>query len=383
MLKNVLIYGLLVMVGCGQQSKVSPFAPVITLNESHGNGEFATFTVKIPLSENSINPIPTPVDPATGVTRVPVLGDVLRLVGQSTFNFILRGKALKENLIIRQPIPEITDDILKHVSIKRVFFHIDQEQALQNDRPNNWLQMLRHAIRGSDELDFSFIERLNINMVMSRTEGEPESYLPCVDYPNEEERVPCRGGARTDRKGAMLPSQGFLRYQQNRTYSQLNNSTLGATFVVYAEKAADLKVFFESHPEFVRIIKDITIVNKTLVVELKGRTVEREVFFELLERYEAEISHLNIPKFDECSHGDPIPRARGLRLPRIPLINDAPTNLPLTCMDFKLSNVNLLPMLMQGNQLQIETQVELGELPRRNFQLKGFVEFEIKIKSPL
>jgi hypothetical protein len=381
MSKMVFVYSLLLLVACGQKSKVTPFAPAVSWNESHGNGEFATFTVKIPLSESSIDPMTTPIDPQTGVARVPFLGDVMRLVGQSTFNFILQGRKLKKDFTIRQPIPEVTDEVLKHVSIKRVFFHIDQDQALENSRPRNWLDRLRHAIRGSDDLDFSFIERLNINMVMSRTDAEPESYLPCVDYAGETEPVPCTGGARTDKKGVMLPSQVFLRYHQDRTYSQLNNSALGATFVVYADKVSELRRFFESSSEFNRIIKDITIVNKTLVVELKGRLVEREAFFELLERHEAEISHLDIPKFDECSHGEPLENPR--RGPRIPILNDGPTNKALTCMDFKLSNANLLPILMRGNQLQVETQVELGSVPPRNFQLKGFVEFEIKIKSPI
>jgi len=79
--------------------------------------------------------------------------------------------------------------------------------------------------------------------------------------------------------------------------------------------------------------------------------------FSLLERNETDLATMGITKIDPCNE--------------------------LTCMDVKVNEENLLPLLLKGNKLNIETMVDASRVPPTSFQLKGFIEFEIKLDLPL
>jgi hypothetical protein len=54
-------------------------------------------------------------------------------------------------------------------------------------------------------------------------------------------------------------------------------------------------------------------------------------------------------------------------------------SIELTYLDVKINDENLLPLLLQGNQLDIETMIDASKILPKSFQLKGFIEFEIKL----
>jgi hypothetical protein len=51
----------------------------------------------------------------------------------------------------------------------------------------------------------------------------------------------------------------------------------------------------------------------------------------------------------------------------------------MTCLDMEVPDVDILPMIARGNALKIDAYINANKAPE-SFQLKGFVEFEIKLK---
>jgi len=342
-------------VACGQTSKVEPLFPAVRINESHGDGNQAVFTVKIPLSENSIDSEESPIDPETGIARVPLLGEVLRLIGKSTINFALSmGRGVDQNIIIKQPLPDLNEPTLKHISIKRIFFHIGPKNPLERPRQEFILfRWFRRLLRGNEALDFNFIRMLDIDMSIERTAEAPPSYVPCV----VDERHPrrCPRGSRVDDKGNALPRTNFLHYRDNKRTEHLN--PIGSVIIAHTDRPVRLRRFLRSHEEFGEVVKDVTLINKNLVIELKGDELAVEKFYALMDRFGDDIADLDIPLFTDCKG--------------------------FNCMDVKLNNQNLLPLLQKGNLLNIQTQLDVQGAPTRHFQLKGFIEFEVRLDAPL
>lgn len=341
---------LMLGMGCGQKSKVKPFAPALSLSQVHGDGRYAIFHVKIPLSETSIDPVNSPIDPSGGVARVPILGDLLRMVGQATFNLGTSLGLGAQSLIIEQPLPELDDEVIKELTISRVFFQIENKDALAETHHRGVISTIRNFLRGGDKLDFDFIKELKINMRMGHLSSEPSSWLPDVIY-SDDPRYAAEAAP-----GAEPPLE-FLTYKRKNRKDATNNAVLGTMFVVYTDKAVQLQQFFRRHEEFKTILKDTVKVGKSLVVEFNKREVDKQKYYFLMSKYADEVRAFEIRKVDECSDD--------------------------TCMDLKVNKVNLMPMLLKGNLLKIETSMDLAKVPSRSFQLKGFLEFEIKLNTPL
>lgn len=347
---------LLFVASCAQESKVDPLFPAVRINESHGDGNQAVFTVKIPLSENSIDDQQSPIDPDTGLARVPLLGEILRLVGKSTVNFALGTNLARgeRSLTIKQPLPDLNEPVLKHISIKRLFFHIAPKNPLERPRQEFILfRWFRRILRGNENLDFNFIQGLDIDMRMERAEVPVDSYLPCVV--DETDPRKCPRGTSMDEKGDALPRLNFIHYRTNKRTEHLN--VLGSVIIAHTDRPVRLRQFLRSHREFDAVIKEITLINKNLVIELRVDRLAQEKFYALMERFEDDIADLDIPLFTECKN--------------------------FNCMDMRVSNQNLLPMLREGNLLNIQTRMDLIRAPNRNFQLKGFIEFEVRVDAPL
>ncbi len=334
----------LLYLGCGQKSEVDPLFPAKRLSQIHGDGRYAVFTISLPLSERSLDPIDSPVDPNNGVSRVPLLGDAFGLVTRTAFSL---GSGLgvgRRRIALNQPIPEIDRDTVKHISIKRVFLHIDERDPHAGPRPGGFFARLRRFISRGDTLNFSFLKELKIRMSMHREADEPQNFRPQllddVDMSPREERAP-----RVD----------VINYRWASRHRHANLEAMDRMFILYTQHPVRTRNYLNAHPEFSRVIRKMEVVNRTLMVELTGGEVEREIFFALMERQEAEMGDLGITKVDPCKN--------------------------MVCLDFKPNQENLVPLLVQGNRLRIDAMLDMRRIPPESFQLKGFVEFEIKIDT--
>ncbi|MBY0517679.1 MAG: hypothetical protein K2P81_12260 [Bacteriovoracaceae bacterium] len=337
---------------CGQKSKVTPLFKAIPLKESHGDGQYAVFTVKLPLSDQSIEVYNSPIDPNSGLSKVPLLGDVLRMLTQATFNMGASLGLGKSRISINQPIPDLNSPYLKSLVVKRVFFHIDQKNILEEARPPGIWGRFRNLLRGRTALDFSFIRELKIRLKMDKEEGEPVDFTPTITTDDQVNEKP---------EANALPDEfepiELLHYRRKYRSQVLRNSERGSMFVIYTQTPVQVRAFLRRDPELAALIKEIVIVNKSIVLELTGKQLESEKFFQLLEKYEKEMEQSGITKINDCDDD--------------------------TCMDVRVNDQNMLPILLQGNKLKIETIIDSSKVPPKSFQLKGFVEFEVKLDVPL
>mgnify|MGYP006864793823 CR=1 FL=1 len=358
-----LILVISMLVSCGEKSKVVPLFPATPLSQTqgYGDGEHAVFTIKMPLSDKSIDTYDSPIDPNTGLSRVPLLGDALRFMTQALFNLGAEFGLGKSNITINQPIPDLNSPYLKSISVKRVFFHIDN--TIEEDaRPRNIIarvfNSIRGIIRGQANLDFSFIRELNVMLKMEKSDVEPIDFVPEIITEDGENRPP-----RPRHDSIEIGAVGgprmieLLNYKRKNRDEVLRNNERGAMFVVYTDKPVQVRAFLRKDKDLSALIKEMVIVNKTLVVELTGQETVAEAFFELMRNYEEEMAQSGITKIDTCNKD--------------------------ICMDVKVNEQNMMPMLLQGNKLRIETNVDASRVPPKSFQLKGFIEFEVKLDVPI
>ncbi len=359
---------LIVFTACAPKSEVTSLFEPISLRQSHGDGKYAVFTVKLPLSDSSIDAYDSPIDPTTGVARIPLLGDMLRFVTQATFNFGAEVGFGKTNLTIKQPVPDLDSPYINSISIKRVFFHIDQKKIDPDVRMSLW-EKLRNVIRGTTALNFNFIREMKINMRVSK-EGEPTDYIPEII-----EDTVLTPIAR-DSKDVIE----FLRYNRRTRSKVLNENIAVHTLVVYAEEPVKLRRFIRQNPNLAPYIKNMDVINKSLFIELKQEVqpsqsvdgnVQTDAIFELNGSYQLKVKEFTALFEKEISLE-----------PSIDILKMVPCS-SLTCMDVRVNNQNLLPLIKQGNRLNIETMIDASRVPPRSFQLKGFIEFEVKLDLPL
>jgi hypothetical protein len=211
---------------------------------------------------------------------------------------------------------------------------------------------------------------MRLNMRISK-EGEPTDYIPEIieDTP----LTPIARGA-TD-------IIEFLRYDRNSRSTVLNEATATNTVVIYSPQPTRLKRFIRQNPTLNAYVKNLEVINKSLFVELKqdfeqdaSQRIDPAMYKELFGRetpFESKVKEFTA-LFEKESVGNS----------QVEVIKMVPCA-SSTCMDIKVNNQNLLPLIKQGNRLNIETMIDASRVPPRSFQLKGYIEFEVKLDLPL
>ena len=342
----------IILAGCGQKSEVDPLFKARPYRDLLGDGQHVPLTIKLPLSEQSIESYNSPIDPRAH--RLPILGDAFRLLTQTFYNWGARMGLGKQRITINQPIPDLRSEYVHSIAVKRVVFYIET-----NDEPpprprgiiERAIQSLRGMLRGNTTVDFSFIRELTVLLRMDKTSNEPVDFTPRIV--TEEIRDDRR---RSQRRASEAAGSGshveLLKYRHNRRDQVLKNRERGAMFVINTSKPVEVNTFMRRDPELSAMIKEVVIVNRSLIVELNGQEQAAEAFFELMNNYESEMEDSGITKIDACTED--------------------------ICMDLKVNEQNMMPLLLQGNHLRIETNVDSARVPPRSFQLKGFIEFEVR-----
>jgi hypothetical protein len=148
----------------------------------------------------------------------------------------------------------------------------------------------------------------------------------------------------------------LLKY--SRKTKELDTKPLGPIFILNikdGESPARTKNFLIDYPKFKGYFKRIHIMNKSLLVELKNDRLTLESVENVLAENAQEIEDMGIETIEQCTES--------------------------TCLDLKVSNVNLVPLIEKSNGVQIDSYIDVGKVPN-GFQLKGFIEFEVKLDLP-
>ena len=329
MKKSALLLGLILLASsCGQKSTIKTHVEARAL----GDGEFITFPVVVPLSEKAISSYDSPLGDMNPLFRG-FVGSIMNL-GASM-------GAGKTRLTLTQPIPEIPDGYLASIKIKRIFFFIEGDNKTEN---------------------FDFLRKLAVKVSATTIEKDHDSWEPLVEtdsfddnelsywsslFPRKRDR-----NAQDWEKNA--PGLLLIKYDQEHKEQSLIGDEVGAINIIQTEKPNATRKHLEDN--YKGYFTRIHTLSKSILIEFKKDPVVEELFKTRLYADELKMEELKIGKINPCSNN--------------------------VCMDLKVPDTNLIPILKKGNALRIDAFIDPKHTPK-SFQLKGFLEFELKIKAKI
>lgn len=328
--KSVLLLVLVMLASsCGRKSTIKPHVNARSLCD----GQHCTFPVVIPLSEKSISSFTSPV---AGINPI------LRGFVGSIMNLGASMGAGKRRLTLTQPIPEIPEDKIASIKIKRIFFFIEGT--------------------GRKNETFEFLRKLAVKVNSANIESDNPTWEPSVEtdtmddddlsffsslFRSKRERHAQEWEEKSD--GLLL-----LKYNEDQKDESLKGNENGLINIIKTEKPIATRRYLEAH--YSKYFNRIHTLSKSILVEFKKDPVSVENFKNKLNKDTVKMEELEIGNIEECR--------------------------PEICMDLKVPNDNLIPMLRKGNALKVDAYIDPKNAPK-SFQLKGFLEFEVKIKAKI
>lgn len=331
------------LASCGQKSVIKNDVESQTTAEAYGDGQHVIRPLFMPLSDQAISAFDSPVE------RVDfIAGGFARM-------FMDLGAAMgmgRSQLTLVQPVPEIPTDIIKGAKIKRLFFYIEPKKG-ENRITTFW----RKVIRGQGDVTFRFLDKMALQISTTNQE-KFDSWYPKFDYKSLKKRDFTelqREFEEGDRPIDLRKEDSIvvLKYDGSDPKRYLKNNKNGTMYVLRAKEPAKTKKYLTKHPRFRNYFKNIHMLNETLIIELKKDPVVEEGFRVILSENAALMDQFKIDLIEECTME--------------------------TCLDLEVTDIDLLPLIIRGNALKIDAYMNANFAPD-SFQLKGFVEFEVKLK---
>jgi hypothetical protein len=112
----------LALSACGEKSIITPLAKPEKLVEQFGDGKHIEYTLRFPLTENSI-------DAYEDITRSndPIFGGFVSSFKSAFYNMGASMGLGKKLIQIQQVIPEIDTEFVTDVRISKIFFTLDDK----------------------------------------------------------------------------------------------------------------------------------------------------------------------------------------------------------------------------------------------------------------
>lgn len=334
--------------GCGQKSTIKNDVRPQRLAEAYGDGRHVIKDLTFPLSDSSLA-FQTPL-PGLG----PIAGGILKLVGNIFARNTNMGKVQME---YTQTLPEIPSDILSSVRLKRFFFYMKPLQGKRRIR--DWFTRI---FMGKDNVTFDFLDKLAVRMSSTHLE-DPEHYIPTLitkDYDKNEVSTLMQIFSK-DYKNSVIDTEKakeivLLKYNRKTKINDTRRNDFGEIHIMETKHPIETKHFLMDHPNMKGFFKRILILENSLLIELVKDPVANESFKEVLSDVADEVERLGVTFIDTCTSD--------------------------SCLELTVPDVNLIPIALKGNSLKLEAIIHAGKVPE-SFNLKGFVEFEVKVDSPI
>jgi hypothetical protein len=361
--KQILFLVILVLLGsaCGQKSQVTPNVKPKKTAEAYGDGEHIYRTVVMPLSDNLIEDYESPIEKINFIA-----GGFARM-------FMDLGAGIgfgRAQLTMFQPVPEIPKDFIRGASLKRVFFYIEPTSGKR--RKN----LLQRVFRGKTDVDYNFLNRLAVKISTHQVENvrtwvphfetrsiRGSEYTPLQSiFEREEVHPPVKDPE-------ALEELVIVKYSKKSREKFLRNNEFGSIFIMDTKEPIKIKRHLEKHPKLKSYIKRIHVllgkaprpsevlkakpVPGTLLVELHKDPVADEGFKVIISEEAEDLQNIGVKLVEQCT------------------LN--------TCLDFQLPDTDILPLMTKSNAVKIDAFMDARKVPE-SFQLKGFIEFEVKFR---
>jgi hypothetical protein len=228
----------------------------------------------------------------------------------------------------------------------------------QERRFRNWFSVV---FLGKGHVTFDFLDKLAVRMETVTIE-DPDTYVPTLetkDYSWDEMKTLMEifnpgykpDVVDTERAESLV----LLRYFDKQKLSDTNLSKYGQIHIMETVEPQKTKYFLRDHPKLQGFIKKVLILDNSLLIELDKDPVAEEGFKAVLSEEAEELENLKVTYIDTCT--------------------------PRSCLELKVPDINLVPIANKGNGLKLDAVIHAGKVPE-SFKLKGFVEFEVKVKTP-
>lgn len=334
------------LAGCGNSSKIKNDTAVNSL----GDGTHITLPFVVPLSDESAS-YKSPLGQINPLVR--------GLVG-SIMNIGASIGAGNQRLTMTQPIPEIPESYIGSIKIKRIFFYMEDELVVE-DPEKKPLISLKFLNFSKGRADFDFLRRLAVKISSTKMNRAGDSWDPEIEtktmdgeemssfnrlFPSKREK---QAKDWDDNSTGLL----MFRYDQQKKEESLIKES-GTILVIETEHPNLTRKYLET--TYGDYLKRVHILRNSVLVELKKDPVVEEMFKMRLAADSAMVDELKIGQISPC-------------------------NIDI-CLDLKVPDVNLIPLLKKGNAIKIDAFIDPKETPK-SFKLKGFIEFEVKVKSVL
>lgn len=356
-------------MGCGQRSTIKNAVNAEKLANAYGDGQNVIRKATFPLSDSSLaysTPLPG---------FAPIAGGILKFVGDIFAANTNMGKLVYS---YTQPITPTIGEIpeeLKAVRLKRFFFYM-KPQGKQRFR-----DILSRFFLGKGNVTFDFLEKLVVN-IESVNVDDPDNMIPTLiekDYTSKEFGHMLEIFEKWYRPAAVIDTESaksavLLRYSSKEKSKDTNLNSFGnihylevnpeiepgmtpeKIMELKARATVDTKHLLLDHPKMKGIYERILILENSLIIELKKDPISDLAFKTVISDTNEALEALGVNYIDTCT--------------------------PKSCLELRLPDINLVPIARKGNSLKLDAVIFAGRVPE-SFKLKGFVEFEVKIDSPI
>jgi hypothetical protein len=346
MIKYILFLILLCsLISCGEKSVIKNDVQAVNTAEKYGDGTYTIIPFVLPLSDQVISSYDSP------------LAKVGFIVGGFARLFMDLGASMgmgKMQISLIQPIPEFPTH-LKEIRMKRVFFYIEPKKG---KRDRAWYLRL---ISGKDDVDFKFLDKIAVKISTHKL-VQTNGWLPSVETKSVgskefsplqelfEEREQLFGEVVDAEKAKEMV---LLKYDEDNKDLYLRNDKFGSIYIIKTDQPSKTRKFLSDLPILKGYFKRLHILNKSILVELAKDPVVEEGFKIVMSEHATDLERLGVSFIEPCTKK--------------------------SCMDFALPDVNLLPLIQKNNGIKLDAFIDAGKVPE-SFKLKGFIEFEIKLK---
>ncbi|MCT4641522.1 MAG: hypothetical protein N4A33_04435 [Bacteriovoracaceae bacterium] len=354
--KTNVLFILILLVGCHfearfkEKSSIDALAPSKTFAQKNNGSEYITKTAYLPLTQDIVEYydydklISELKENAGSITKLfSSLGNGLLNVG------IKLSNKKHHKLSMALPFDYVDTDYIKSVKIKNLFFQLEGcgkelEDCDQSD--------------DKKKVNFRFLEELFINLSPDYTESEK---LYDVDYVTLDTR-----GFKHSSKMAFRPMFSDYVTKKSKKYDTfLKNFTVARYNKIKDQKPTDNIFMLKVEPELLTDLKDLIIeeyghlilhinpLGDNLYIKFKDKNdiawFQRDIIKSRRSLYKVAIK-----ESFRCSAAN--------------------------CINFEVNPINLLPWLNKSKIIKLDTYMKINELIGTDFEYRGLVELEVKIK---
>lgn len=339
-----------ILIGCGQKSTIKNNVEAEKLACAYGDCKHIIQNVTFSLDDPSFA-FKTPL-----LGLGPIAGGLIKFVG----DIFARTKGGRVEFTYIQPLPELPRE-LHSARVKRLFLYMKPKKSsgLEEEKEVGFLRenVERYGL-GKEKTNFDFIGLLG--MRLSATKIKAHTYDPIFkegfgsdisSFMNLFENNYRSGVVDTEIAEELM----LVKYQKTTKKQDTLVKKFGRIHYLETTKdPGELKKFFLYCPEFQGHYKRIVLLRNSIFIELNKDPVANEMFKYVMGRSSKEMKDLGVNFIDTCSEKK--------------------------CLELKLPDVNLVPFTERGNALKLDALLQPHVVPD-SFNIKGFVEFEVKIES--